>query len=92
MRELHARTNQCRPDEQARLIALTACAMLPLAANSWLCRAALRDTAIDSASFTSIRLISGALMLWVLLRLRGKPGIGSGSRPSALALFGYTVR
>jgi drug/metabolite transporter (DMT)-like permease len=74
-----------------RLIALTAFAMLPLAANSWLCRAALRDTAIDAASFTSMRLISGAVMLWLLLRLRRTPGLGSGSWPSALALFGYAA-
>ncbi len=37
-----------------RLMLLTAFAMIPLAANSWLCRAALRDTVIDAASFTSI--------------------------------------
>ena len=77
-----------------RVIALTALAMLPLAANSWFCRAALRDTGIDAASFTSIRLASGALMLWLLLQLRrsrapvGTPGAG-GSWGSALALFGY---
>ena len=50
---------------------LTVFAMLAFASNSLLCRVALRDTAIDAASFTAIRLASGALMLLVLLRLRG---------------------
>ncbi|WP_373509108.1 DMT family transporter [Thiocapsa sp.] len=74
-----------------RLILLTAFAMIPLAANSWLCRAALRDTAIDAASFTSIRLISGALMLWLLVWLTGKARAGAGNWPSAFALFGYAA-
>lgn len=80
---------------RGRVIALTALAMLPLAANSWFCRAALRDTGIDAASFTSIRLASGALMLWLLLQLRRVRGPGEtppgGSWASALALFGYAV-
>jgi drug/metabolite transporter (DMT)-like permease len=73
------------------LIGLTAFAMIPLAANSWLCRAALRDTVIDAASFTSIRLISGALMLWLLVWLTGKARAGAGNWPSAFALFGYAA-
>ena len=72
-------------------ILLTAFVMLPLAANSWLCRAALRDTAIDPATFTSVRLLSGALMLWLLLRFTGKLAAGAGSWPSALALFSYAA-
>ncbi len=54
-------------------IALTAVTMVPLAANSLLCRMALGERAIDSASFTSVRLTSGALMLWLILRLRRTP-------------------
>ncbi len=72
-----------------RIIFLTAFAMIPLAANSWLCRAALRDTTIDAASFTSIRLVSGALMLWLLVWLTRKARVARGSWLSALALFGY---
>jgi hypothetical protein len=46
-----------------RAIALTSLAMLAFAGNSLLCRAALQHTDIDAASFTTIRLASGALML-----------------------------
>ena len=73
-----------------RILAATALAMLAFAANSLLCRLALRDTAIDPASFTTIRLVSGALVLWMLLRPWRRPAIG-GSWPSALALFGYAA-
>ena len=41
----------------ARLSLLTTLAMLAFAGNSVLCRLALRDTAIDPASFTSLRLM-----------------------------------
>ena len=50
-----------------RLPLLIVLAMLAFAGNSLLCRLALRDTSIDAASFTSIRLASGALVLWILL-------------------------
>ena len=46
--------------------------MCAFAANSLLCRAALADSSIDAVSFTVVRLISGALLLWLLtLRARG---------------------
>ena len=47
-------------------------AMLAFAGNSLLCRLALKDTGIDAASFTSIRLISAAVALWLLIRLNSK--------------------
>lgn len=72
-----------------RVIVLTSVAMVAFAGNSLLCRAALRETDIDAASFTSIRLMSGALMLWLLVRLRNRQPAGQGSWLSALALFGY---
>lgn len=76
----------------ARTLALTAAAMTAFAANSLLCRAALRDTGIDPASFTSQRLVSGALVLALLLwpRLRGRVP-ASGNWRSALALFVYAA-
>nr|WP_297348264.1 DMT family transporter [uncultured Glaciecola sp.] len=50
-----------------RLIIGTVVAMLAFAGNSVLCRLALEQGSIDPASFTSVRLLSGALMLCVLL-------------------------
>jgi drug/metabolite transporter (DMT)-like permease len=76
---------------RTRLWILTACAMLAFAGNSLLCRLALRDTAVDAASFTSIRLVSGAAALWLLLRLRAGARRASGDWLSALALFAYAA-
>jgi drug/metabolite transporter (DMT)-like permease len=74
-----------------RLAVLTVSAMLAFAGNSLLCRLALRDTAIDAASFTAIRLASGALVLVLLLRLRGLRPAAGGSWPMALMLFAYAA-
>lgn len=76
-----------------RLILLTSLAMLAFAANSLLCRLALRDGHIDAASFTSLRLAGGAVVLALLLGLRGRlhwrqP---AGSWTAALALFVYAA-
>ncbi len=65
--------------------------MTAFAANSLLCRAALRDTAIDPASFTMLRIVSGALTLWLLTRPASRVRSGSGNWPSALALFVYAA-
>ena len=45
--------------------------MLAFAANSLLCRLALQQAAIDPTSFGSIRLVSGALMLALIVRVKG---------------------
>ncbi|MFI8607456.1 EamA family transporter [Pseudomonas sp. NPDC077649] len=74
-----------------RILLLTALAMLAFAGNSLLCRLALRETAIDAASFTAIRLVSGALTLWLLLRLRTARQPMAGNWPGALALFAYAA-
>ncbi len=86
--------------DPARTAALTALTMLAFAANSLLCRAALgggshgaTDRAIDPVSFTTLRLLAGALLLWPLAR-RVDPTPGgeqSGSFGSALALHGYAI-
>ena len=55
------------------IVALTTAAMLAFAANSLLCRLALQKGHIDPASFASIRLVSGALMLAAILRIKSKP-------------------
>lgn len=74
-----------------RVFILTALAMIAFAGNSLLCRFALRQTAIDAASFTLIRVVSGAVCLWLIVHLRKGPSAKAGSWPSALALFGYAA-
>lgn len=73
-----------------RIALLTALAMLAFAGNSLLCRVALRDSDLDPASFTAIRLISGTLVLALLVMLR-RQGPIRGDWRSALALFGYAA-
>ena len=80
---------------QGRVYMLTALAMLAFAANSLLCRLALKPGLLDPATCISLRLASGALMLWLLLRARG-PGGGEvrrrgGDWASAFALFAYAA-
>jgi drug/metabolite transporter (DMT)-like permease len=73
--------------------------MVGFAANSLLCRAALRGGAIDAASFTAIRLATGAIVLLAIVMVRGtssaaakKPGVRSESTwASMLALAAYAV-
>ena len=79
------------PMPVARVVALTVLAMLAFAGNSLLCRMALKHTTIDAASFTTIRLASGALMLWLLVRVRGGSHPGAGNWRSACALFVYAA-
>lgn len=73
----------------ARIASLTLLAMIAFAGNSLLCRAALKHTGIDAASFTTIRLISGALMLWLVVRARHGAFTAGGNWLSAFALFAY---
>ena len=84
--------------QPARLFILTLLAMVAFAANSLLCRLALRQTEIDAASFTFIRILSGAVALWLIVKIRPSPvaavhgpSSASGNWPSALALFAYAA-
>jgi drug/metabolite transporter (DMT)-like permease len=76
-----------------RAAAYTSAAMLAFAGNSIICRMALADEAIDPASFTALRLVSGAVAL--LLIVAGSGGdrkvFRHGSWPSALMLFLYAI-
>lgn len=74
-----------------RPLLLTAAALTAFAANSLLCRLALRTALIDPAAFTTLRLASGAAMLWLLLALRGVSPRRGGDWPSAAALFAYAI-
>ncbi len=73
----------------ARIVVLTSLAMIAFAGNSLLCRAALIGASIDAASFTTIRLISGAVVLCLLARFRTDRSVDTGNWLSALALFVY---
>ncbi|MBN2690970.1 MAG: DMT family transporter [Burkholderiaceae bacterium] len=74
-----------------RVWSLTVLAMLAFAGNSLLCRLALKNTSMDAASFTAIRLLSGAVTLWLIARLQRSIQAGRGNWPSALALFVYAA-
>lgn len=80
-----------------RLSVLTLVTMLCFAGNSVLCRLALRQSSLDAASFTSVRVLAGALVLALLVHARqrlyhppanGHTALG-GNWLSALALFVY---
>lgn len=75
----------------ARTLLLTALAMLAFAGNSLLCRAALRDSQIDPASFTALRLFAGALVLWLLLYTRKRAATVPGNWAGAFSLFIYAA-
>jgi drug/metabolite transporter (DMT)-like permease len=74
-----------------RVFALTLLAVIAFAGNSLLCRLALKQTGIDAASFTFIRMVSGAVVLWLIVRLRGGTRSAPGNWSSALALFAYAA-
>lgn len=78
-------------DRAGRLLILTLLAMIAFAANSILCRQALDTTAIDPATFTTIRLVSGAATLWLIVRLRARGSALAGSWPAAFSLFAYAA-
>lgn len=80
-----------RGDHAGRLLILTLLTMIAFAANSILCRQALDTTPIDPATFTSLRLVSGAATLWLIVRFRigGQPMAGGWT--AAFSLFAYAA-
>ncbi len=78
--------------ETLRTLLLTAAALVAFAANSLLCRLALQHASIDAASFSSLRLVSGALMLALLVRFRSDRGVRAPADWLAAAmLFAYVA-
>jgi drug/metabolite transporter (DMT)-like permease len=75
----------------ARVLPLTILALFAFAGNSLLARMAFTRSQIDPASFTSIRLISGAMVLFLIIKLRRRRPARGGSWPSAVALFVYAA-
>jgi drug/metabolite transporter (DMT)-like permease len=84
-------TNRKFPMLHIRTLVLTLLAMIAFAGNSLLCRIALKHTSIDAASFTTIRLTAGAIMLWLIVRMRHGAATSKGNWLSALALFVYAA-
>src|SRR3954451_4104833 len=76
---------------KGRLFSWTALAMIAFASNSLLCRLALRSGTIDAASFTLVRILSGAACLGAVGWLRNARSPTAGSWASAVALFGYAA-
>jgi drug/metabolite transporter (DMT)-like permease len=74
-----------------RIFVLTLLSMLAFAGNSLLCRAAFHAGRIDAASFTTVRLVAGALVLWLIVRVRQGNRQPAGSWASALVLFAYAA-
>jgi drug/metabolite transporter (DMT)-like permease len=76
---------------KSRILILTLVAMIAFASNSLLCRAALKETGIDAASFTFIRILSGAVALWVIMKMRNASWQSAGNWLSAMSLFAYAT-
>ena len=74
-----------------RVLLLTTAALVGFAANSLLTRAALGAGLIDAGAFTLVRLLTGALALGLLARVRARTVVERGSWKSALLLAGYAV-
>lgn len=75
----------------SRICFLTLITMTAFAGNSVLCRIALKHAGIDAASFTSIRLVSGAVVLWAIASFFRRGSTGRGNWVSAFALFAYAA-
>jgi drug/metabolite transporter (DMT)-like permease len=56
--------------KSTRILMLTLLAMIAFASNSLLCRAALQESSIDPATFTFLRIFSGAVALWLIMSVR----------------------
>lgn len=78
-----------------RIVLLTALAMIAFAANSVLARLALADGAMDALSYTGIRILAGAVILFLLVWWRTRQsGAGfslAGHWLQAGALLGYAL-
>ena len=72
---------------------LTALALVAFAANSILTRMALGAGAMDAATFTTVRLVAGAVVLATIVRVQGGPSPLRGGRSlvGPVALFAYAA-
>lgn len=82
-----------------RVFVLTLLAMIAFATNSLLCRAALKQTPIDPATFTFVRICTGAIALWIIVVVRNSDSLivyrhlslKNGNWISGFALFAYAA-
>jgi len=77
-----------------KTVALAALALVGFAFNSILCRMALAPRLVDAATFTGVRLATGAVALVLLASLSGSRGrdvARAGSFRAAFALFAYAA-
>jgi len=74
-----------------RISLLTSVAMLAFAGNSLLCRLALKETGIDAASFTTVRILSGGVALLVIAGMQGSLRRMTGDWLTACGLFLYAA-
>lgn len=74
-----------------KTLGLSTLAMIAFAANSLLCRIALRGAHIDPASFCALRLLAGAVVLALLLWRRPHGRAIAGDWPAAACLFAYVA-
>ncbi len=77
----------------SKTMLFTTLALIAFAGNSVLCRLALAGHAIDASSFTVIRLLSGAMILMIIIMLRGDRRASSsrGSWSASMMLFAYAA-
>jgi len=77
---------------QLRIITITFLSLLAFAANSLITRFALEETNIDEASFIMLRIVSGALFLWLYSSFKKeKSAHKAGNWLAAIALFIYAA-
>ncbi|HCM47555.1 MAG TPA: EamA family transporter [Colwellia sp.] len=74
-----------------RIILITLLSLLAFAANSLITRFALQETSIDETSFIMMRVVSGALFLWLYLRFKKNNNNKAGTWLAAFSLFIYAV-
>lgn len=84
-----SRSKGARQNGMALTAVITLVCMTFFAANSLLCRMALAGAGMDAVSYTVLRSLSAAFVLWLFLRLRGERVLRFGSWGAALALFAY---
>jgi len=77
----------------AKTVIYTIIALIAFAANSVLCRLALGDKEIDPSSFTSIRLLSGSIVLFMLIQFKKNKNtiLVKGSWAGSVMLFLYAA-